>query len=247
MFGTAERPEFSAKDACRVLDIHNSRRALAEMIPATEKGVRIADTPGGPQEVATVTEGGLYRLVARSRKPGAEKFQSWLFNEVVPSIRKHGCYPPPAGSPVLPNLDLRDVRTLAPLALQLVQVVQEQQMQLAEQAPKVEAFHRLQDADGAVSLTTAGRILGRQPHILIGTMERERVLVRGDHGKLMPAFDYRERGYFIVRERVICGHAYPQTLVTPAGLQWLAERYPATDQPGTTALTYRITNRSLDN
>ena len=52
-------------------------------------------TPSGIQEVVTVTEKGLYRLIHRSDKPQAERFRDWVFGEVLPSIRKHGCYPPP--------------------------------------------------------------------------------------------------------------------------------------------------------
>lgn len=46
----------------------------------------------------TVYEAGLYRLIFKSRKPEAKQFQKWVFNEVLPSIRKHGTYPPPENS-----------------------------------------------------------------------------------------------------------------------------------------------------
>jgi len=39
-----------------------------------------------------VNEAGLYRLVFKSRKPEAKRFQTWVFNEVLPSIRKYGFY-----------------------------------------------------------------------------------------------------------------------------------------------------------
>ena len=41
--------------------------------------------------------------------------------------------------------------------------------------------------------------------------------------------DLRERGLFAVRVKEVDGATYLQTLVTPAGLIWLSERYPATD------------------
>ena len=42
-----------------------------------------------------ITEGDIYRLAAKSELPGAEKFESWIFDEVLPSIRQHGLYADP--------------------------------------------------------------------------------------------------------------------------------------------------------
>lgn len=43
-----------------------------------------------------IPEGDIYRLAAKSELPGAEQFESWIFDEVLPSIRKHGAYMTPA-------------------------------------------------------------------------------------------------------------------------------------------------------
>ena len=43
-------------------------------------------------EVNVIPEGDIYRLVSHSELPSAEKFESWVFDEVLPSIRKHGMY-----------------------------------------------------------------------------------------------------------------------------------------------------------
>jgi len=96
--GTKDRPEFVASDVGCVLGIKNVRQNLARM-PEDEKGVSNVYTPGGSQVVATVNEAGLYRLVISSRSPAVKKFQRWLLWDVLPSIRKHGCYPPPTVVP----------------------------------------------------------------------------------------------------------------------------------------------------
>lgn len=112
--GTAEAPLFAAKDACLCLELKNSRQALAS-IPTDEKDVTLSDTLGGGQQIAMVTESGLYRLIFKSRKPAAKRFQKWIFSEVIPSLRKIGSYTlpsadagptapplPPAGPAVFP-------------------------------------------------------------------------------------------------------------------------------------------------
>jgi prophage antirepressor-like protein len=86
-------PWFIAKDVCDVLELTNHRKAVGDL-PESEKGVTTGYTPGGKQKMLTVNEPGLYRLVFQSRKPEAEKFKTWVFTEVLPSIRRTGMFLP---------------------------------------------------------------------------------------------------------------------------------------------------------
>ena len=61
-------------------------------VPAEWKGVTSVVTPGGLQDMLTLTEQGLYFFLGRSDKPAALPFQKWLAGEVLPSIRKTGGY-----------------------------------------------------------------------------------------------------------------------------------------------------------
>jgi prophage antirepressor-like protein len=88
-----DSPWFVAKDVCDVLDIKQPTRAV-EPFPESEKGVNTIHTPGGKQEMLTVNEPGLYRLIFQSRKPEAEKFKAWVFTDVLPRIRRTGKYTP---------------------------------------------------------------------------------------------------------------------------------------------------------
>ncbi|MGK3946662.1 BRO family protein, partial [Streptomyces caeruleatus] len=49
-------------------------------------------TNGGIQETILINEPNVYRLIIKSQLPSAEKFETWLFEEVIPSIRKKGYY-----------------------------------------------------------------------------------------------------------------------------------------------------------
>ncbi|XWK91614.1 MAG: BRO family protein (plasmid) [Phormidium sp.] len=90
--GTPEQLMWVAQDVCNALGIKNARDVLLKRIKPQEKGVALIYTPGGVQEMLTVTEPGLYRLIFRSDKPAAERFQNWVFHEVLPSIRRTGQY-----------------------------------------------------------------------------------------------------------------------------------------------------------
>lgn len=87
-----DNPWFAATDICNVLGYANSRDALAKH--CREAGVAKRDISSGGQmrELTFINEGNLYRLIVKSRKPEAEKFEAWLMDEVLPSIRKTGEY-----------------------------------------------------------------------------------------------------------------------------------------------------------
>lgn len=91
ILGTADTPEWAAQDVCDALGIKSARSSMRDF-EEDEKGVQIMHTPGGDQEILTVTEAGLYRLVFRSNKASAKRFRRWVLHEVLPAIRKTGTY-----------------------------------------------------------------------------------------------------------------------------------------------------------
>lgn len=64
----------------------------ARLLRDKHKGVHKTDTLGGGQELTIISEGGLYRLIMRSRSSIADEFQDWVTDEVLPAIRKTGRY-----------------------------------------------------------------------------------------------------------------------------------------------------------
>jgi prophage antirepressor-like protein len=92
--GTPDRPEWVALDVCDIMEIDNVSQALADF-DDDEKGIKYVYTAAGKQKLLTVYEPGLYRLMVKSRTAEAKQFRSWIFKEVLPSIRKYGFYPPP--------------------------------------------------------------------------------------------------------------------------------------------------------
>ena len=89
--GNWENPEWIAQDICNILGIVNVSQALGDF-DNDEKGIYITYTLGGSQQLLTVKEPGLYKLLFRSRKPEAERFTQWVTKEVLPEIRKTGQY-----------------------------------------------------------------------------------------------------------------------------------------------------------
>lgn len=60
---------------------------------------RPLETAGGIQQMVFITEGDVYRLIASSKLTSAVEFEHWLFDEVVPQIRRTGGYIPQGETP----------------------------------------------------------------------------------------------------------------------------------------------------
>ena len=81
---------FCGADIAKPLAYTRPSEAVARHCKGTLK--RRILTNGGEQEMLFITEGDVYRLIARSNLPEAEKFERWIFDEVIPSIRRNGGY-----------------------------------------------------------------------------------------------------------------------------------------------------------
>lgn len=87
------KPYFVGTDVAKALGYSNPRKAILDHC----KGVTKRDTPtsSGVQSMSYINEGDLYRLIMKSKLPSAEKFESWVMDEVLPAIRKTGSYQKP--------------------------------------------------------------------------------------------------------------------------------------------------------
>lgn len=83
---------FCLADVCRALELNGGARNVKSRLD--EKGVVSINTltNGGMQAINYINEPNLYRCIFQSRKKEAEKFQDWIYGEVLPAIRKSGGY-----------------------------------------------------------------------------------------------------------------------------------------------------------
>ncbi len=81
---------FCAKDVAAALGYKDTTNAIKQHCKGVVK--RHLLTKGGQQGMNFIPEGDIYRLVVRSDLPGADKFESWIFDDVMPTIRETGTY-----------------------------------------------------------------------------------------------------------------------------------------------------------
>jgi prophage antirepressor-like protein len=169
------KPWFVLADICKVLQLGNTTM-VANRIPKEQKGISQAYTPGGKQKLITVTEAGLYRVVLRSDSPRAEPMITWVTEEVLPSISKHGAYLVPAKIEEI----LTDPDTIIRLATEL----KNERLKIAELEPAAYAWQSIANAEGDYSVADAAKLLSRNSHIDTGQRR---------------LFDYMKRRFWIFR------------------------------------------------
>lgn len=81
---------FCAKDVAISLGYKDPTNAIKQHCKGVVKRHLLTD--GGKQLANFIPEGDIYRLAAKSELPGADEFESWIFDEVLPTIHKHGAY-----------------------------------------------------------------------------------------------------------------------------------------------------------
>lgn len=185
---------FCATDVAKALGYSNQRDAVSRHCKGVVK--RDTLTSGGTQELSFIPEGDVYRLIIRSNLPSAEKFEHWVFDEVLPSIRKHGLY---AVDEVLNNPDLL-IGALMELKkereekkrLELENAVKAQQ--IAEMQPKVSYYDIVLACPDLVTITQIAKDFGMSAKKLNKILKEKKVQFK--QGKTWFLYQkYAEQGY----------------------------------------------------
>lgn len=238
-FGTIRTVEqdgkalFCGKDVATALGYSNPRKALIDHC----KGVTKRDTPtsSGIQSMSFITEGDLYRLIASSKLPSAQKFESWVFDEVLPSIRKQGAYVYSDGTESDDVLMARGLLAAQSIIDKKNAVIEGQRQEIEELRPKAMFADAVAASDGtclvgelAKMLTQAGFKIG-QNRLFAKLREDGYLGTTGCH-RNVPRQRYVEQGLFRIKETAIShadGHVSLSrtTKVTGKGQAYFLEKY----------------------
>ncbi|MFA8306080.1 phage antirepressor KilAC domain-containing protein [Paenibacillus alvei] len=209
------QPWFGATKAATMLGYANPQKAVRDH--CNEKGCtfRSVLTNGGEQQIKFISEGNLYRLVSRSKLDEAEKFESWVFDEVLPTIRKTGGYVANEDlfiSTYLPHAD-DQTKLIFKATLETVRKANEQ---ISVMQPKADYFDALVDRNLLTNFRdTAKEIHVKEREFINWLLERGYVY-RDPKGKLKP-YAQHVPALFELKEWERNGKADVQPLITPKG------------------------------
>lgn len=214
---------FCANDVAKALGYSSPKDAVSRHCKGAL--IRRLPTNGGEQDMKFIPEGDVYRLAAKSDLPGADKFESWIFDEVLPSVRKHGAYltPETLEAAILnPDTMIRLCTALkdeqdkrrALEAANAVLTVDKQIMQ-----PKAEYFDALVSRNLLTNFRDTAKALGIRQNAFVRFLLDRKYLYRDPRGRLMPYAQYVNDGLFQMKEQLneTTNWAGTQTLITPKG------------------------------
>ena len=194
---------FCASDVAKALGYSNVHSALQRHCKGVVKRDTVTSTRG-IQALTYIPEGDVYRLIVHSKLPSAERFERWVFDEVLPSLRRNGIY--------ITDPLVRQFARDPDFAHAVVDALYEQTERVNRLLPKADYFDAFVDPGDAVPIRIAAKQLGVSEHWLVRLLVGCRMLYRCN-GRLVPYADKRFRGMFTVKER--------RTMVTPLGKQVL--------------------------
>lgn len=214
------KPLFCGNDVAKALGYARPNDAISAHCRATVK--RSTPISGKMQEINYIPEGDVYRLITHSKLPAAERFESWVFDTVLPSIRKTGGYIQGEESMSDDDLIARAL-VMAQKKIELrEQQLKEKDAQLELQKPKVDFADHVTDSDNAIDMGTFAKYAQKQG-ITMGRNTLFKWL--RDQGVLMdnnvPYQRYLNAGWFKVIENIYNTgsgqYTTPKTLVTGKG------------------------------
>lgn len=239
-FGTIRTVEqdgkvmFCGKDVATALGYTNPNKALRDHTRG-ERFVHPLETCGGTQQVQFITEGDLYRLIASSKLPSAQQFESWVFDEVLPSIRKQGAYVYSNGTESDDVLMARGLLAAQTIIDKKNAVIEGQQREIAELRPKALFADAVAASDGTCLIGELAKMM-RQNGVHVGQnrlfewLRRDGFLGKTGSNYNVPTQMAMESGLFRIKETAVThsdGHVTVNRTpkATGRGQRYFIDRY----------------------
>ena len=199
---------FCGSDVATALGYSNTRKALADH--CNEDGVTfryVIDNMGREQQAKFISEGNVYRLITHSKLPSAQKFESWVFDEVIPSIHKHGAY--------MTGETLEKALTSPDFLIELATKLKEEQAKrieleskIEEDKPKVLFAQAVETSKSTILVGDLAKIL-RQNGVNIGQrrlfdwLRDNGYLMKAGSSRNLPTQSAMDAGLFEIKESTV--------------------------------------------
>ena len=231
-------PMFVASDIAKILG-YRMASDMTRRLEEDEKGTRSVRTPGGEQQMAVITEPGLYSAILGSRVPEARAFKRWVTHEVLPALRRDGGY--------MVARDETPEQTMARAVLLAQQTIDRQRSRIAgleaeneEMRPKALFADAVAASDGTCLIGEFAKML-RQNGVDIGQnrlfamLREDGYLGKVGQNRNVPTQRSMELGLFRIKETAIThsdGHVTINRTpkLTGKGQRYFLERYGKTGE-----------------
>ena len=217
-----EKVLFCAADVAKALGYTNPNKAVNDHCRAITK--RSTPISGKVQSINFIPEGDVYRLIIRSKLPAAEKFELWVFDEVIPTIRKTGGY---MTDSLLERIQ-KEPAVIVEFAQALIlekNCVKALECELNTAKPKADYYDAFINPDDCTNIRTTAKELKIPERKFVQFLLREKYLFRSPSGQLLPYNKDSNAGLFIVRDFVTYCYTGSQTYFTPKGKEVIRMKF----------------------
>ena len=194
---------FCGRDVAKALGYSDAGQAIRKNCKKDGVSVRhLTDNLGRTQQAKFIDEGNLYRLICNSKLPSAEKFERWVFDEVLPSIRKHGLY---AVDELLNNPDvmikvLTELKTERAERKRLESTVAIQEQQIEEMKPKATYYDIVLNCNELLPISVISKDYGKTAQWMNNYLHEKGIQYKQGNVWLLYK-DYADRGYTQTKTR----------------------------------------------
>lgn len=191
---------FCGKDVAASLGYKNTNDAMKKHCKGVAKRYPL-QTAGGIQEFVFITEPDLYRLIIHSKLPTAEKFERWVFEEVLPAIRRTGGY-------MVAKQDETPEQIMARAVLVAQDTIERQKREIAELKPKALFADAVAASDGTCLVGELAKML-KQNGVNIGQnrlfswLRENGYLGKTGSNRNVPTQRSMEQGLFRIKETAV--------------------------------------------
>ena len=151
-------PYFVGRDVAVALGYTNPSKAIGDHCKGVTKRYPLA-TSGGIQDVRIISEPDLLRLIVNSKLPSAVRFEAWVFEEVLPSIRKHGGYIAVSENETDDEIIFKAMNLLQVRLSEREKELQTANETIKEQQPAVLFANAVKESDSSIYLKDLATIL----------------------------------------------------------------------------------------
>ena len=203
---------FVASDIARALGYKNPQKAIRDHCKRVNES--FIPSNGGEQKAKVITKSDIYRLIVRSKLESADEFESWIFDEIMPTIEKTGAYIEEGREQEMVNYYFSSLSS--DLQGQIVNELMEKNKELQE------FYDDLMNTKGLMQINTVAKELGIGEYTLFAYLRGKKVFFYDKDKVNVPYERFRKEGKFVVKETPCHdGNIRAVTYATKKGLEYI--------------------------
>lgn len=202
---------FVASDIARALGYKNPQKAIRDHCKRVNES--FIPSNGGEQKAKVISKSDIYRLIVRSKLESADEFESWIFDEIMPTIEKTGAYIEDGREQEMVNYYFSSLSV--DLQGQIVNELMEKNKELQQ------FYDDLMNTEGLYHMNTVAKELQIGRNTLFAYLRGKDIMFYQDNANV-PYQRFMNQGLFRVIESPCADGKYrPTTYATKKGLEYI--------------------------